>query len=174
MDEIWKNIEGYEGLYMISNFGRVKCLEHKCPGRYKNKPRTVKEHIMKITLNKENGYYYTTLSNLDRGRTFAVHRLVAKAFLPNPENLPYINHKDRNRQNNNVDNLEWCTPLYNNTYMDAHLHRKRYEHRWEYEKDKLLYEVAKVMNRIDEFKEKYPNAPIDEMIEEIKQNRNGK
>ena len=124
--EIWKDIKNFEGLYQVSNLGRVKCLEHKCPGRYKGKYRTVKEHMMTCVENKTNGYLYVALSNLDRGRTFTVHRLVANAFIPNPENKPVLNHKDENKHNNCVDNLEWCTSLYNNTYKDVHLKRKYY------------------------------------------------
>ena len=118
MNEIWKDIKNFEGLYQVSNLGRVKCLEHKCPGRYKGKYRTVKEHMMTCVENKTNGYLYVSLSNLDRGRTFTVHRLVANAFIPNPENKPVLNHKDENKHNNCVDNLEWCNAKYNINYSD--------------------------------------------------------
>lgn len=173
--EIWKDIKGFEGLYVISNLGNIKCLEHKCPGRYKGKFRTVKEHIMKPTLNKTNGYYYVVLSNSDRGRTFAVHRLVAQAFLDNPENLPCVNHKDENRKNNTVENLEWCTSLYNNTYNNVHKKRKRYSHRYEYEIERLLEKIKKLSMEIEGFKTKYPNVEIEPLIQELKsQRQNGK
>lgn len=164
MDEIWKDIEGFERLYQVSNLGNVKCLEHKCPGRYGL--RKVKTHIM-CQVNGSRGYKYVTLSNLDRGKTFAVHRLVAKAFIENPENLPCVNHKDENKANNNVNNLEWCTSLYNNTYNDVHLRRKKYTHTYEYELDKILKNVRDISLSINTFKEKYPNVKIDEMIEEL-------
>ena len=61
MNEIWKDIKNFEGLYQVSNFGRVKCLEHKCPGRYKGKYRTVKEHMMTCVENKTNGYLYVVI-----------------------------------------------------------------------------------------------------------------
>lgn len=165
--EIWKDIEGYEGLYVVSNKGRIKCLEHKCPGRYKGKSRTVKEHMMVQVLNKENGYYYVTLSNADRGKTFSVHRLVANAFLENPENLPYVNHKDETRTNNNVENLEWCTVLYNNTYNNVHKRKKKYIHRYEYEKDVLLEKCNKFSKELKQFVNKYPDSGIRSTILEL-------
>ena len=171
MDEIWKDIEGFEGLYQVSNFGRVKCLEHKCPGRYGL--RTVKEHLM-VQVRGSKGYSYVSLSNMDRGRTFTVHRLVAKAFIPNPDNLPCVNHKDENKANNNVNNLEWCTSLYNNTYNNVHLKRKRYTHKYQYELDKILKNVRDILLKIDAFKEKYKDVPIDNMIQLLTTDNHGK
>lgn len=165
MEEIWKNIDGFEGLYKVSNLGNVKCITHKCPGRYGL--RTVKEHLM-TQVKGSKGYYYVSLSNMDRGHTFAVHRLVAKAFIPNPDNLPCVNHKDENKGNNCIENLEWCTSLYNNTYNDVHLKRKRYTHKYQYELDKVIKNVREVLSEVNAFKEKYPNIHIDEMISELK------
>ena len=167
MNEIWKDIEGFEGLYQVSNKGNVKCLEHKCPGRYKNTFRTVREHLMKQTKGNK-GYMYVILSNLDRGRTFLVHRLVAKAFVPNPDNKPIVNHKDENKSNNSFDNLEWCTNLYNNTYNGIHLKRKHYIHAYEYDLDKIKEKVRVLKNSIENFRKKYPEIDVDEMIEELK------
>lgn len=79
-----------------------------------NSAREVKERILK--LDNVNGYRAVGLSINGHVHTYRVHRLVAKAFIPNPHNLPYINHKDEVRSNNKVSNLEWCTPLYNNSY----------------------------------------------------------
>lgn len=165
MDEIWRDIEGFEGLYQVSNLGRVKCVEHKCPGRCGL--RTVKEHLM-TQVKGAKGYMYVSLSNMDRGRTFTVHRLVAKAFIPNPENNPVVNHKDENKANNCVDNLEWCTSLYNNTYNDVHLKRKRYAHTYEYDLDRITKNVRKLQKSIEDFKIKYPEVDIDTVIEEFK------
>ena len=165
MDEIWKDIEGFEGLYQVSNFGRVKCVEHKCPGRHGL--RTVKEHLM-TQVKGSKGYFYVALSNMDRGRTFTVHRLVAKAFIPNPENLPCVNHKDEDKFNNNVDNLEWCTSLYNNTYNDVHLRRKKYVHTYEYTLDKITENVRKLKTDIQQFKKDNPNVNISDLENEIK------
>lgn len=161
MIEEWKDIEGFEGLYQISSFGRVKCLEHTCPGRYKGKLRTVKEHIMTNTENKVNGYMYVSLSNSDRGRTFLVHKLVAKAFLPNPDNKTIINHKDENKHNNHVDNLEWCTSYYNNTYNNVHLKRKHYTHKYEYDFNKIKTLEEKLYKLKVEFIEKYPSIDLN-------------
>lgn len=109
-EEIWKDIEGYEGLYQVSNMGRVKSLERKA----KNGMR-IKERIKKVKLRK--GYYALELSDVNGNKkTYNVHRLVAQAFLPNPDNLQCINHRDENTLNNMVDNLEWCTHKYNVNY----------------------------------------------------------
>lgn len=100
MDEIWKDIEGYEGLYQVSNLGNVKSVR-------KNKL---------IGNNNHRGYRHACLC-VDGKETYkSVHRLVADAFIPNPENLPCVNHKDENKLNNVVSNLEWCTYEYNNSY----------------------------------------------------------
>lgn len=103
--EEWRMIPGYEGLYMVSNKGRVKSLN------YMGKGKTV---ILK--LNDCVGYKDVVLSKDGIRKHFKVHRLVAMAFIPNPNNLPQVNHKDENPLNNCVDNLEWCTQEYNNNY----------------------------------------------------------
>lgn len=112
MNEIWKDIKGYENLYQVSNLGRIKSFRQwkraSCPD----------EFILKNTI-ANNGYCQVTLYKNTKRKKFLVHRLVANAFIPNPQNLPHINHKDENRTNNNADNLEWCTPLYNNCYGTA-------------------------------------------------------
>jgi len=107
--EEWRDIAGYEGLYQISNIGRVKSLD-----RIIDEKHHVKERIMKPY--KTRGYYSVHLSKDNIKKAFLVHRLVAGAFIENPNNLPYINHKDEGRTNNCVDNLEWCTKLENNIY----------------------------------------------------------
>ena len=173
MEEVWKEIDGYEGLYAISNLGNIKCLEHKCPGRYKNSMRTVKEHDMKSVLNKKNGYYYVTLSKFDRGKTFAVHKLVAKTFVDNPFDYVIVNHKDENKQNNCADNLEWCTSLYNNTYNNVHKKRKHYVHQRDYDTDLLIKKSDELNAAIKEYIKKYPDV-TDEMIQELlSQRQNG-
>lgn len=106
MNEIWKDVEGYEGLYQVSNLGRVKSL-----GNNKNR----KEKIMKISKNKD-GYLYIDFHRNGKHKKFLIHRLVAQTFLDNPNNLPQVNHKDENPTNNSVDNLEWCNSKYNNNY----------------------------------------------------------
>lgn len=104
--EIWKDIKGYEGLYQVSNLGNVKSL---------NYGRTCKERIL-IPCKKPNGYLNVELSKNCICKKFYVHRLVAKAFIENPDNLPQVNHIDENKLNNRVDNLEWCSYEYNNNY----------------------------------------------------------
>lgn len=103
--EIWKDIKGYEGLYQVSNYGRVKSLNYR---------RTGKEQLMKPILNT-NGYFCVWLYN-KQNKIYSIHRLVAEAFIPNPDNLPCVNHKDEDKTNNHVDNLEFCTYEYNQNY----------------------------------------------------------
>lgn len=99
--EIWKPVVGYEGLYDVSNFGRVKSLKY----RKGDKPEILK-------LQKRGKYLRASLN----GRKFSVHRLVAQAFIPNSLNLPEVNHKDEDTHNNFVNNLEWCDRPYNSRY----------------------------------------------------------
>lgn len=110
-NEIWKDIEGYEGLYQVSNYGQVRSLHHE-------KPIILKQHT------NIKGYKKVGLSKDGKSKTVSVHRLVAKAFLPNPTDLPMVNHKDENPSNNIVDNLEWCDGSYNVTYATAPIRRK--------------------------------------------------
>ena len=100
--EIWKPVVGYEGLYEINNKGEIKTIKS---GR-----------IIKYFKNKD-GYLSCKLSKKSKTKTYLVHRLVAQAFIPNPENKPYVNHKDSNRLNNTLNNVEWCTPLENVKHM---------------------------------------------------------
>ena len=117
MEEIWKDIKGYEGLYQVSNLGRVKSLERTVRG-CSNSTRVLNEKILKPQL-KKNGYYYVSLWYDRKEYSETVHRLVAMAFLPNPDNLPFINHKSEIRTQNNVENLEWCSVQYNSVYGHA-------------------------------------------------------
>ena len=105
MQEIWKDIKNYEGLYQISNLGKIKSLERKVKNQKGN--RTVKEIILKCSEGKS--YVQVTLSKKNNYKTKLVHRLVAEAFIPNPNNLSEVNHIDGNKHNNNVNNLEWVS-----------------------------------------------------------------
>lgn len=111
--EIWKDIKGYEGLYQVSNFGRIKSLSRTMNNRFGGEAQ-LKERIRKLY--KYQGYFRVALCKNCIQKSYNVHRLVAQAFIPNPDNLPIINHKDENPSNNHVENLEWCTHQYNNCY----------------------------------------------------------
>lgn len=117
-NEEWRDVEGYEKLYQISNYGRVKSLSKQflVSNQYgKNKGyRTTKCKILKPQLDKY-GYLRVTLCN-NKHKLLQVHRLVGLVFIPNVQFLPLINHKDENKTNNHVDNLEWCTHKYNSNY----------------------------------------------------------
>ena len=123
MEEIWKDIAGYEGYYQVSNLGRVKSLDrYVATTGNPSGERLIKGKIKKQTLRccrGDTGYYYVTLNKNNISKLYLVHRLVAKAFIPNIDHLPCINHKDENKINNCVDNLEWCTIAYNNSYGTA-------------------------------------------------------
>ena len=101
--EIWKDIEGYEGLYQVSNLGRVKSIYGWCGNRFVKRTK-----ILKLKINNK-GYTKVYLYKNKKSKMFFVHRLVAMAFVPNPNNLPQVNHKDGNKLNNSIGNLEWCT-----------------------------------------------------------------
>ena len=100
--EIWKDCKGYEGLYQVSNLGRIWSIKRQ---RYL-KGCGDKDGYLRVNLTAKNG----------KVKTERIHRLVAIAFIPNPLGLPVVNHKDENKQNNAVDNLEWCSVRYNNIY----------------------------------------------------------
>jgi len=121
--EIWKDIEGYENLYQISNKGRLKALPRKKFNNYHNFWFITKEIIRKLRFDKVNGYILTTITN-NKGKLYSykVHRLVAQAFIPNPENKPEVNHIDGNKTNNNDWNLEWSTKIENtrHTFKNKH------------------------------------------------------
>ncbi len=118
MEERWKDITGYEGLYQVSNLGRVKSLPRKIPGRNQFGASfmvTTKEKIMHPSQvgrgwKEGAGYLSVNLTSLaKKNRRKNVHRLVAEAFIPNPDGKPEVNHKDGDKQNNHIDNLEWVT-----------------------------------------------------------------
>ena len=117
--EIWKPIKNWEDLYEVSNFGRVRSKDRVVNRIVKGKiiPTKYTGKILSSHLNR--GYEYTTLTNYPTKKPVKVHRLVAEAFIPNPDNLPQVNHKDENKENNCVDNLEWCTCEYNVNYGTA-------------------------------------------------------
>lgn len=115
-EEIWKDIPGYEGLYMVSNHGRVKCLERTVNCGLG--ARVVPEKI-KVNSVDSQGYEYVWLWN-KTGRTQRVHRLVCLAFIPNSDDKPCIDHINGNRRDNRVENLRWCTHRENSNFDIAH------------------------------------------------------
>lgn len=116
--EVWKDIKGYEGLYKISNYGRVKS----------EKRLRTKGGIIKSSLSTS-GYEITHLCKNGKVKTFQVHRLVASHFLDNPYNLPEVNHKDECKINNHVSNLEFCTRIYNQRYGTG-IQRRTQSHKY--------------------------------------------
>ena len=105
--ELFKDIKGYEGIYQVGTWGNVR--QNLRSGKYKMLNPFIKK-------DKKNGYLYVILVKDGERKNARVHRLVAETFIPNPDNLPQVNHKDEDKTNNIVDNLEWCTSKYNNNY----------------------------------------------------------
>lgn len=103
MEELWCPIKGYEGFYGVSDQGRVRSLKFG------------KERILKPARD-DCGYLVVNLYKNRERKMYYVHRLVSQAFIPNTNNLPEVNHKDENKENNSVQNLEWCTDKYNTNY----------------------------------------------------------
>lgn len=111
---MWKDIKNYEGLYKVNENGEIKSLERDVI--YKNgRLHHYEEKILKTRVAKS-GYIDVALHKDGKITYFLVHRLVAEAFIPNPNDYPQINHKDEDKRNNNVSNLEWCTADYNINY----------------------------------------------------------
>ena len=110
LKEIWKSIKNYEGLYEISNYGRVKSINRLVKGRWGF--TKINEKILNLVFDKD-GYLIVTLCKDGKQKVGKVHRLVAEAFLDNPNNYPVINHIDGRKENNNVENLEFCTQSHN-------------------------------------------------------------
>jgi len=107
VEEVWKDIDGYEGFYEISNYGRVKSLP-KWMGSYFSK-----EKILTPKIDKNNYEYYGLVKPTEKRKYLRTNRMVAKAFIENHNNLPQVNHKDGNKRNNYYENLEWSTPKEN-------------------------------------------------------------
>lgn len=113
--EVWKDVKGFGGTFQVSNFGRIKTFNYRNSG---------KEMILKPKKHNK-GYLQVQLIKGNINKTYTIHRLVAEAFIPNPNNYPCVNHKDEDKTNNNADNLEWCDSKYNVRYsMNLHPERK--------------------------------------------------
>lgn len=112
-NETWRAVKGYEGMYEVSNMGRVRTLHTN-----DSYPRDREGRVLCAQLDNR-GRYSVALCKNGKCKRMQVHRLVAMAFLPNPNNYPVVNHKDENPQNNTVENLEWCTTKYNLHYSNV-------------------------------------------------------
>lgn len=115
MKEIWKNISNYNDKYQISNYGRIKSVDsvYMIPNQYKKMHKHIyRGKILKTSIDN-NGYANIRLRKNGKTKCFLIHRLVAKAFIPNPNNYPVINHINGNKLDNKVENLEWCTQSHN-------------------------------------------------------------
>lgn len=144
--EEWKQIDGFE-YYYVSNLGNVKSTR-----RWSGTKFYEREHLVSLYTNKKNGYVYVSISKNSKSYNIRVHKLVAKAFIPNPNNYNQINHIDGNKQNNRVDNLEWCDGSYNIKDM--------YKRKGKYDNDNIIIEkykdlksctkVAKIFNTTGE------------------------
>lgn len=112
-NEIWKDVEGYEGLYQVSNLGRVRSLDRVTYNPVQ--PGCVR-HGKLIKPQKRGRYLFNALRKDGEAKQISIHRLVASAFVPNPNNYPVVNHKNENKYDNRAENLEWCTQKYNCNY----------------------------------------------------------
>lgn len=142
--EEWRDVSGYEGLYKVSNFGRIKSLYRQESNTHNGILKFRKEKI-RLTLNSHNGYKRISLFKNLKSKNYPLHRLVAIAFIDNPENKSFINHKDGIKTNNFVNNLEWCTISENQIHAYRILKRK---FGWSGEKGGMLI-VAKSINKYD-------------------------
>jgi len=135
MEEIWKDIDGYDGIYQVSNLGRVKSLERTVNSSCRvGGVRTIKEKIFKeVTKNR---YVYISLSNNGIDKKHYVHRLVATAFIPNLEHRKEVNHKNGIKSDNRIENLEWATPSENQKHSyDTGLNYPKYAMKGKFGKD---------------------------------------
>ena len=129
MEEIWKDIKGFEGRYQVSNMGRVRSLDMVLEGKNRNSPYTFEyQRSGKVLkpLKKRNGYYQVCLRHNGKAKYISIHRLVALAFIPNPNKLSCVNHKDEDKANNIESNHEWCTQKYNSNYGTRNERLRKY------------------------------------------------
>lgn len=119
MEEIWKDINGYEGFYQVSNLGRVRSMDRYVNGNHITCDFQFMKGKIRKPVQDKLGYLRVSLRKNGSYKAYLIHRLVAEAFIPNPDNLPCVNHKDENPGNPRVDNLEWCTVDYNLKYSNV-------------------------------------------------------
>ena len=158
--EQWKDIAGFEGKYQVSNLGRVKSLKY----HRANKEKTLA--VRGAVRRGKERYFYVTLSKDNKTAVRYVHRLVAECFVNNPDNKPYVNHKDGDIHNNNADNLEWVTPLENNIHAMRIL--GRYPHKgFKFDKCKASKKVCQIYISEEGYRyhlATYANAVVSSLI----------
>ena len=148
MEEIWKDIAGYEGLYQISNKGRVKSLNRLVKDTTRDRVQKIKGRILKYCDNGK-GYKMVYLNKNRERKNYYVHRLVAETFIPNPKQLPEVNHKDLNKANNKISNLEWITELDNKRhYRMTEIAKIRNKEIGEIRREAYKKQIEKVIPRI--------------------------
>lgn len=119
IQEEWRSVPGFQDKYQISNYGRVKTIQHESYTiHYKTRKRipTIRKEVMRRLGSNPGGYSIVSLCDDGKTKHYSVHRLVANAFIPNPKNLPQINHKNTNKKDNRFFNLEWCTAFENKVH----------------------------------------------------------
>ena len=172
MIEEWRPIEGYEGLYEVSNTGQVRSLD-----KYDSMNRFLRGRILRLFTDGL-GYLRAQLYSNSKRKSFLVHRLVAQAFIPNPDNLPQVNHRDENPSNDNVDNLEWCDGKYNVNYgtridriRDIRLKNGTYTglSKEEYRKKWYQEKKDKINERRREYNKKYYRENREKICERQKE-----
>lgn len=127
MTEIWKDIPNYEGLYQVSNLGRIKSIGRRVSWKFYDKPcaRNHNERMITPEVGKI-GYYRVGLCKNGKRTRYSLHRIIAKAFIPNPDNLPTVNHKNGIKTDNRLENLEWVSYSDNNLHAWRVLNKKAY------------------------------------------------
>ena len=156
--EEWKDIQGYEGLYQVSNLGRVKSLERRVCNHNNGATRLIREQIITPTDNG-NGYKIVGLHLKRKRQNKYVHRLVAEHFLEKPSGKDFVNHIDYDKSNNAVANLEWCTQIENVAYSVEHMKKPKTKRRppktgekyikYKNVRGKIVYRVAIKQLKID-------------------------
>lgn len=124
--EIWKDVVGYEGYYQVSNKGNVRSVDRRV--QCSNSVRFYKGRVLS-QCQDDKGYFRVLLAVAGMHKSRQIHRLVAEAFIDNPNNLPEVNHKDENPSNNSVDNLEWCSKVYNLEYGTGRARSMKSQHK---------------------------------------------